>query len=151
MPGVRPPLIPPKDAEPVGLYNGEMVYREVRKKQKKVPARDPDGNLVYRQTPSGQRGEQVFQLVPDGEEVREFVQRARRNGSVIRWYDFRESPEEIERRERRKRTAKFMDELAGKAVERGLSASDFVAVAAELGVTPDQPEEGETPDGGDAD
>lgn len=128
---LRPDLIPPRGAKPVGLHDdGRMIYQMER--------RDHEATKKNREQVTAPNGEPLFRRDANGEPypvmrakpvtyMAEFVLERSPAGAVFLNENFRASEQEKEQDRLAKVRNQFGEVLAKTAVERGLSAEELIA------------------------
>jgi hypothetical protein len=133
----------PEGAEETGEYylwgsKRKKVFRERYTITKKVPRIDPlTQGPMWKRGPGGAPLNTYHtdtQIVDEG--WREFIQVALGNGTTQKQYDFRESPEELARRERAARKQQILDDLVERALDAG-GVDELIAQSLDNATGPD--------------
>ena len=129
---LRPDLIPPKGAMPVGLHDdGRMIYEmEVRDHEATHATRaqitDAKGEPLYRKDAQG-NPYPVMMIKKEVMRTSRFVLTRSPAGRVIMQEGFEPSKDELQRDKLAADKNKFTDMLAAAAAERGLEPGDLIA------------------------
>lgn len=135
--GLDPKPVPPEGSVIIGQHtDGRPIY-ELR--ERAVVGKKPkviNGEEQWRKhRTTGEKMHPINERIW-GEKVRVFVLEPCKNGNVIINTNFRNSPEDEKRIQRKRQVEEFHAQLAEQAIERGLTPEDVLDKLTELATAP---------------